>query len=457
MISRSRACDDPSDAVDLHHGTPSRKTNGEFRVPPSVATLSPVVLVFLITLVGAVRQAQVDVVSIFDEGFHLSYVGYVAQGYLPRKGDPLHRWGELAYSCYPVAAIGRVVRVPCGVDADTTEYPAGGRNTAAIWPPGYYLVAAPAAKFFTAISGADPLHATRWVSAILWALGSSLFVLIALRLSGSRVQSVAVGVLVGTAPFSWPLRAYVTPHAFGAIVSAAVIVVALWACHRTRSYWITVAGLASVAVGAVLFIPQSIAVLTVAAVALAVLIWWPSRQYWKAGVAAVALTIPAVITFKLWDFLVSFRESRPDLTSDVVPIADDRFWVDARDNWDLFWPSGFSPGPMLSPVESQFAVILGLVSAVLAGFWILQKKELPQKALALGLVIGGPVMGIWFAYTLPFSVPSRYGATLIPVALVLLARTSSGGIYRALSFGLAVASLIMSWSTGYMVDDVPGG
>ena len=155
------------------------------------------------------HRASTDIISPYDEGYHLSYVQYVASGHLPHVGDPLNTWSREAFSCHPVYPYGVVTAVPCGEIAAPSAYPEGGTYIAGGWPPLFYAYAAIVVRVL-GIVGVDPLYAARAAACLLWAVGAAALVLVAARFGASLSSAAAAGLVAGVIPVATLLGAYVT-------------------------------------------------------------------------------------------------------------------------------------------------------------------------------------------------------------------------------------------------------
>ncbi len=467
MPDRSRTNDDaenPQSSPDAD--TLSRSDlSGESSGPPiSDSTprrpwLTPLTIffvVFLASLGTNMYRGIQEVVSPFDEGYHLSYVADLAQGSLPISGDPQNEWTKQVFSCYPVAPFGEVTPVPCGEDGPSDAYPENGINPAAgLWPPIYYSIVAIPTKILVAV-GVEPLFAARWVSSILWSLGAGLLALIALAWARSRIQAVAVGVLLSVAPYSWPLSAYVSPYAMVPLIAAALVFVVMRQSRQERASVPSLLLLGVTGLAVTLTIPHAIAAVLASAIALGWILL-KSRGWRSAILSPAILLVGAVIGPRVWTLVQDFMggASYGVLSSDgLLGSLSKLNWGLIQTNYKLFWPDGMDPGAFTSPHDAVFAGVLGMCSVALVGYWILQDKELPQKAFALGL-IPASLTSIYFAVVLSYPVPPRYGASVLPLAFLLFCRPGSGWVYKTLLAALAVAALVMAWTTSYIVGDLP--
>jgi hypothetical protein len=403
-------------------------------------------------LVGALQleRASSGTISPYDEGYHLSYVQYVGQGHLPHIGDPLNTWSREAFSCHPVFPFGDVTSVPCGEIAAPGEYPEGGTNTAAGWPPPYYAYAAVVTRFL-ALVGVEPLYGARTASALLWAAGAAALVLVARRFGGNLAAAASAGLVAGAIPAANTLGAFVTPHSAQLLLSVVIGATVLQLMRREAAV-----GRADVLAGvavpplAVMVVPHALVAVTIAYIALAA--HWGHRALrgarlpWRAWAPAAAPLL-AVAVHEAWQLFVDAQATAYGPGVDATQeqdLADPRGDSLVRPliaQWWHFWPGGLS-GDDLGFSSWELFVSTGAVmlAAGAVGVALLSANPSPlARALAIGLVVGGPLTA-WVAERMfPFNVPGRYGASVIGIALLLVALT----VARRPSRPLLVLSVVV--------------
>jgi hypothetical protein len=411
----------------------------------TASTLYATGAVFVIALVLLLRRSYLsDDISPFDEGSHLSYLQYVHGWYLPRTGDALGSWAEQAYACRLSYPYGEVTQVPCGVDGPSSAYPQGGQNTAAVWPPMYFIVVAQLMRPLLLI-GMEPLLAGRTVSALFWALGSAALAYIVIRLSDDRLLGISAGVLGATMPAVWMLSSYVSPHSTVMLVGVGLLLLLLWGARTARPTWHVALVSVGAAVVTQLTLPHSIVALCAISVAAITLAW--SRPPDRIRLLTLALTLlgAGVLTFRGWARIVSLRAVGEGPIQPSTPPEGLR--VAIIDNWSLFWPRALAEIQFLSDVEGQIALLISYGSIALIGYWILSERASEQRSVALGVAIAAPVASVAFALLLDFWLPSRYGTSIFPLILVLLAIPAASRAVRTGAFLLAGVCAIASFAS----------
>jgi hypothetical protein len=417
------------------------------------------VITFLVVFAASASRVTTEFVSPYDEGYHLSYVEYAFGGTVPRVGDQLSRWGEDAYACHLVPPYGVVAAVPCGVDGPSSAYPERGLNTAAGWPPTYYFVVAALMRPVLWLTDAEPLTAARLVSAGIWAFGAGLLGGLAGWRSRAVGQGAAIGIVCGTAPTTYALASYVTPHAAALAVGSTALAGTLWAVRTAGPAWRSATVLAAVGAASTMIIPQAIAAILVLACTLVAYAALGRERIGQLSVAAAAMVGSAGLAFFAWRRWVQATR----LEGVSIPTAQERYSEAARlantdegpvaalrDNWDVFWLPFADAGRFHSSLEGVFIALTGALLMVATGYALLQRADRFTRSLAVGLVVGVPTAGFLSAMLLDFAVPARYGATLVPLFCWLLAVPGARRWYTAGIAGLALSTTLLMLSTDFI-------
>jgi hypothetical protein len=409
--------------------------------------------VFVVDLALLLGRAFAADISPFDEGYHLSYVQYMYQWSLPRLGDTMGSWSEQMYACHPTYPFGQVTAVPCGVDGPSGAYPEGGANTAAAWPPIYYLVVSVLVRPLIAL-GAEPLYAARAISCLLWAAGSVLVAHAVMAHRGGIALGVSAGIMATTMPAAWALGSYVTPHSTAMLIGASVIYLLAWASRSRRPVGIVAALTAIASMGIILTLPHAILALGIASVAAVALACSESHQRVRLMSFAVTASLVGVATYFAWGVVNQARARGAGPSQPVSPAEG--VLVAARDNWNLFWPRGLHEIQFLNGPEAQLATLIAYGSIALVGYWLLSESAVVQRGVALGLVLAAPILSVGFAYVLNFPLPTRYGASGWAFALFLMALPSASGVVRGVIVGLTVVTATVAvMSFGHFMILVP--
>lgn len=397
--------------------------------------------VLVIDLILLVRRAFSSDISPFDEGYHLSYVQYAHEWTIPRSGDPMGSWSEQMYACHPTYPFGQVTGVPCGVDGPSADYPEGGVNTAAAWPPVYYFLVANLIRPLLVL-GIEPVYSGRIGSALVWTAGCVLLSALVLRASAGHLLALCAGVLGAAMPASWVLSSFVTPHSTAMLVGALAIAFLVWVYVSDHGVLTVLAASVAFGIGVQLILPQSVVALSAVAVAAVSLVVSRSTRWRQLLAMALALPATAVATYLVWGRVVAARSVGEGLGQPGTP--PEGWWAALRDNWAFFWPRGLAEVQFLSGVESAVAALLMYGSVALMGHWLLSTRATVQRALAVGLLVAAPVMSAAFAYLLDFDLPTRYGASAYALALYLLALDSPSRTVRWCIAAITLVTVLIS-------------
>jgi hypothetical protein len=408
-------------------------------------------VVFTVTLVVLVRRALTSDVSLWDEGYHLSYVQYARDWILPRLGDEMNTWGTDLYTCRPVPPFGLVTSLECGADGPNSMLPDKGLNTAANWPPIYYLLAANLMRPLLSL-GLEPLAAARLVSAGIWALGAALLGMLVLAQSSSRILGISAGVIAGLLPATWGMSAFVTPHSsallIGTLNVAALVMV--W----TRALGPLAAGGLGAACGALaaLTIPHSIVAVAVASLAGLTLALRDGTRRFALVAFAGAAVAAGVVGYLGWQMVRRTQSAGEFLGQPSYPYEGIKAAV--RDNWNNFWPAGierFWPpgsndfGSFWAAEDIVLSTLLMYGSIALVGYWLILASRSVQHAVAVGVAVAIPLCAVVFALLLDYPVPPRYGASALACVAFLLAIPTAGRILKVSVAGVAVLTWGVAW------------
>ena len=422
-------------------------------VPVRTRTFIVLGVVFFVDLILLLRRAFSSDISPFDEGYHLSYVQYMHDWAFPRQGDPMGSWSEQMYACNRTHPFGQVTAVPCGVDGPSIAYPEGGQNTAAGWPPLYFLITAQIIRPLMAV-GLEPVLAGRSASALIWVLGCVALSALVIATCGSHLLGMSAGILAAALPATWALSSYVTPHSTVMVVGVAALFLLLWCTRSERPVWQIAAAAGVLGVLSGLTLPHAIVALGAVSVAAVVLAYSIAEQRTRLVALALALSGSSGAIYVLWIVIVELRAIGPRATQPVTP--PEGLIPAIRDNWSLFWPRGLAEVQFLGGGDTQFAVLISYASIALVGYWLLSNEATMQRGVALGVLVAAPILSVAFAILLDFVVPFRYGASLYPLILFLLALESPSRTVRGVVVALSAVSAAVAFSSTRYFMLVPG-
>lgn len=359
-----------------------------------------------------------------------------------------------------------------GIDADFTPPPCEstdlrpeqfqelGFNTAAIHPPTYYSLTALFAVPLVPLASLDEVTAGRLVGAFWLGLGLLLTWVAGRRLKIDPLPLSASLLLVGLMPVAVYSSSIVNPDAMSLPVGAACLLLVLEAEKRTGPWnWLLLAGSALVAV---MVKTQNFIIIVCLGLYLLIRAWssrrWQESEQSSAvehrpGMSFVRLALGlGVLTI----FLV-LAWLRTVSTFARVPAADipmnTRF--EPKDGLPLtrlaesigvfFPPSDTYLSPFLTSAGVKAGIVLTgfvLVAGCVGVGWFLNdiRPELRAlgRAVTVTAVLGAPLMVLanYLLLSADYSIPPRYGSTLVPAMAVCLAAAVRSFLGRALLAGL---------------------
>lgn len=407
--------------------------------------------VFLVDMVVLVRRALTSDVSLWDEGYHLSYLEYAQAWQVPRAGDEMSDWAKELYTCNPVPPFGGVSTIPCGGDGPDGLYPDNGRNSAAGWPPIYYFVVANLMRPVQAL-GVEPVTSGRLVSAAIWAAGAALLAVLVLSQASSKTLAVSAGVIVGLIPTTWGMSGFVTPHSTALLVGAANVALLLLVWRRPVTWkW---AALGGVVLGllSTLTLPHAIVVVGMVAFAGLTLAMRDATKRVALIAYSTLLGVSGLLGYLGWERIQRARAVADLLNQPSSPYEGIRAAI--RDDWDNFWPRGlerFWPpgstdfGGFFQAEDRIWSTLLMYGSIALVGYWLLGGSKTVQNGLAIAAVTVVPLFAVTFALRLDFPVPPRYGASALAAIAFLLAVPNATRASKWVVAGVAMVTWVIAW------------
>jgi hypothetical protein len=414
-----------------------------------VWTISAVVLalcVLLVSLGASNHQRHEHGFDVLDEGAHYDYVVRLAQGHLPRSGDPLTQETLRMMSCLGASG---VPAHGCAAEHrnPATTAPAGGYSYEAVQQPplGYlpYLL-----TIQTEGSSQQALESARWGGFIWSVVGAGLLVWVAWMLELSLIELVAVLAICLLSPIETHSIATVTNDSAG--MPAGVATVATYLVSRRRKKPMIVAGLV---VGLIVGFMKGLFVVA-PLVVLAALVFAdiahrrrPTRaDIWVRYGCSAAMLVGAVVSYAAWFLMQSARASVPPST---VLHALEGFAT----------TSHLRATTILLGIQNELSDLSAYVSAPLYWIWdlaiygclvgLLVLKgpvgRISQRAGAAALLFGIVALGVAFPLLnfieghYDFYTPQRYALPLLPIiALVVVRAMRTRGV---LLVGIALPAL----------------
>lgn len=375
-----------------------------------------------------------EALSPLDEWVYVDYLFKVPSQGIVRKGEPIGEEALDIIACDGVTPYGTMGE-PCGSDYDFREFPFGGITSADPYPPLFFWVTRGVGDVIAFVTGVDAVTGWRLVSVLWLAAGLSVFFVLARRWGVSQPAIAATGLALIGSPLAYWSYSYVSTDAPAFLVGA-VLLLLVTAQLRGRRYggWIVLAS----ALGALLKITNILGVGMIALILLidAVRLAVRDRRVTsvalrRAGVAAASLAA-AVGAQAIW---LAFDRANAVSTMSAVQGVGDRLTVVEL----LSQTINFLQGTIVSNVTLAGSGDLALpipgfamsplswicVAGVLGAFFVLGRRPGIRgsmiTAIAVASIIAAPALALALQVVTSsyFSLPSRYGASLLPGFLLL--------------------------------------
>ena len=398
-------------------------------------------LVFgLVLLQAATVAVRAKAISPFDEAAHFDYVVQLQHGNFPVPAG--QRYSEEAvqnWACRPTDRAASLAEV-CGVAGSPSDPRVlfGGINYEARYGPIYYGLAALGSTILRG-AGVENFTAARLVSGLLYALGTALLVLVALRIAVSSIAAGGVILAASATGLSLSVGATVGPDAMAFLGTAAVIASALlsptWRSAVVSTILVAaVAGLAK---------PNFI-VMAILGSSLLLLRWtWVERRFAtdvtqsslvRLGIGLALPVVASAAASAGWAALAVARsqtDAPPDgginlvLQSSLDPAARV-----AEHLWAILRPDGGTvPGPAFTMLDTPLLGVAGLVVAIATmgaclGAWLWPAGESRSVLLLRAVAVAVPLSAVtltaifWMTVDGGHATASRYGLPLFAAASV---------------------------------------
>jgi hypothetical protein len=430
------------------------------RLPAVIRRNAGLVAVVLIAIpyIVVVTLLHTRAVSPIDEWVYLDYMQKLPAQGMVHEGEAMSDESLELMACTGVSPYGPI-GPPCDDEFTQTEmgeFPNQGLTTASPYTPIYFGVAWATGGVIDLLPGIDLVDGWR-LSGALWLLASLVILFRLFRQLGvGRFIGFAVAVAYVSSPYSWWTYSYVSTDAPAVLVGATLLSLAIDLAHGRRVGWLLVAvGIVGTLIKLTNVIGVALALLYLGIVAVRGRLrrepgTW--RLLWP-PMLALALGVAGQLAWLRLGQALAVGDLRPDQgisTSLSIPEL-------------LLQTTNFLPGTITSsPIGAYvpnfvFAPLswLCVVGVIAAVFTLRARHPTSSLVLAVGAasVIAAPLLAITLQVATGsyFQLPPRYGATLLPGFLLLLAlgirhRGAAGavGLYAG---GLLIVGM---WLSGYL-------
>ncbi|TDT66061.1 hypothetical protein EDF20_0865 [Frigoribacterium sp. PhB116] len=427
---------------------------------------APALLVLMAVVSVAVHVPENTAISPIDEYVYADYIQQMPERPVVAQGDLTGPEAREALICLGNRGIQPPAEPSCedAATAPSSEFVMGGKTSADIYTPFYFVTTWAVAQPLVAL-GVGLLDAASLVGA-LWL--SLALVLLWLALRSLRVPdavTVGIGALLVASPSAYWSTTYVSTDAPSLAVGAAL----LWLVLRVVRGQGGLTAVVLVSVVGVLFKVQNIA--AVAFAALALLIWavgeassgdrvGRARRVLRSlvsrpVVAGVVAVVGSVVAQGAWLVVRSAIA--------VGPSADQGTALPLTAKGVLSESLKFLSGTGLDPTGGMNGIaistagvlvswlsVAGVIAMVVLAGRRSAESVVAWSALVVSLVIGPVlVLGVSAVTHYYFSLPTRYGISLLPAflacAAMLVSRRRSAGLVLASGGGLLwLLSLVSS-------------
>lgn len=425
--------------------------------------LIPTGLVAISILSVGINVARHQQLSPIDEYVYLDYVARVFDDGPVRMGEMTGNVARSYISCEGVAGYGVSNPSACTSQdfSENANYPYGGKTSADIYTPAYFVVAAAFGKSFSSIFGTDILFGARMTGALWLALATLLLYWTMRKLSFSVWLSLIPPALLIGSISTWWSNTFISTDATSTFAGA-LLLAALINFYRRPNFWIL--PVASVFVTLLKFQNLMAVVLSVLVILIFGLRNTSPTNFRNAAipskklVSAVALlsVIGSVLSELIW---MTVRKSIAVGTLADQGVATPLGWrsLVAESTKFLDGLTHGVPGfpPQNSIVLASQSALLWLVIGGAFAATVVQERgallRISSHVWLLIMLIAGPALAIanQFASGFYFSLPSRYALSLLPMGLVLIpGGLASNRIWRVVLYTFAVASLALPFIAG---------
>jgi len=422
-----------------------------------------IVVAFMVCIVAPVSLVALHIhenpmFSPIDESAHFDYVNRIADGGLPRLGQPMLNTTMRAVACRGTALPGAVVP-PCSTAVlHPGQFGGGGLSYEAQQPPAYYAITVPFRWAAVHIFGLSPLSGTRAVGA-LWLVAGLLLLWIAGRVLRLAPKVIGAAILLVAVAPAVVYESSIVSNTASMVFVGGLIAVSAALAFRYPGRWVPpVLLLVGVFAAAT---KETGALAAVVVAALFAILAFPRRPTGAGWLRSAwgwvriwlpnggALAIGAVVTVVAWS-VISNRLSLIDPKTlpalgalrgypvGVALIAREALTLltPATGSYDAFRTTTSATVPVSSLLSQHLQTITGVLLGYLfiaggaAGLFVRPRRWhhwLGLLTLA-ALFVGGIVLGvgIWLTYDADPGLSGRYGLALLPFLAIALVTAVRG-------------------------------
>lgn len=423
-----------------------------FRRHVSLVAIIAIAIPYMVLVTVLHSQA----ISPIDEWVYLDYLDKLPTQGIVHDGENIGQKELVRMACVGETPSGRI-GPPCASSYSLSQlhsFPYHGVSTASPYTPLYFAVTWVVGEAIQVVPGLHPGEGWR-LTGTLWLVLSLLFLFRLFRQFGIRHgPAFAIGLAYVASPYAWWTYSYVSTDAPAVLVGSALLTLAVDLARGRRVGWaIIVVGTIGTMIKITNVLGVALALLYLAIVAIRQRsdpTQRPMRLLWPALVALVVGAVGQIIWLRLVH-LLAVSNLRAD-QGGGVPLDISELFLQTTN----FLPGTITSNP-LGPFLPGFVYtpLSWLCVAGVVGSVLMLRRVQPHVSMVIAVgiasVAAAPLLAIALevATSSYFQLPPRYGATILPGTVLLLAsvlrfRPATVAV-TAYSAALLVVGVWLSW------------
>jgi hypothetical protein len=399
-------------------------------------------------------------ISPIDEYVYLDYTAQIFDiGVLPMGSQT----GEVArnyISCLGVAGYGEFNPEACnsGDYTNDSAYPYEGQTSADLYPPMYFVVSAAVAHSLSYLFDVDFLDGAR-LSGALWLAAAAVMLYLTLRrLKIDTLTALAAPLIMASSLASWWSSTFVSTDVTALLAGAITLYALVRYLQRDGRAWFLI----FISVFVTLLKFQNILAVAILATVVALQPIFSSDGVNRFGmrvtswrrslIVAASSLLAALFSQVIWvairQFMAVGNPTDQGISGLITPDAllSETVKFIAGMAWGASGPQNVAALPLVIATITTWLLIGGAVSASISDKRISFLGTLGFSWIAVSFV-SAPLLGIaiYLSTGTSFSLPARYGLSLFPIGLALVAvGLGSNRIWRSLIRIFAVLAAVGS-------------
>ncbi len=418
---------------------------------------------------GAITLLHSEDLSPVDEWVYVDYLYKLPAQGMVHEGEFVGDEALSILACEGTSPYG-TVGPPCAERFDdTSAFPNEGLTSAAVYTPVYFAITRVVGDLIHWTTGIGEVESWRLTGPLWLAAGMVVFVALLRQWRVPNGATLALGLAFIASPLAWWTYTYVSTDAPSFLFGAALLLLATGIVRgRPLGWWLVLASVAAVLVKAANLLAVGVAALVLLTAFLfevrrAHWTGWRTRRPQLPGRALLALpafavgsALAALVAQFAWLRVVGAL-AVSDLRADqgiAIPLSAEELLAQVVN----FLPGAltYSPVSLYVPAFVYAPLSWLCVAGVLAAFWGLRRDD-PTRVVvgpvAIAAVTFAPLLAIGLLLLTGqyFTLPSRYGVTLLAGFLLLAGLTMRNRVAQWVIAAYAVALLGLGlWFSGFL-------